>query len=94
MVAGLLVSATCIGLVAAQLWLRFSEKSFQLYGMATGLTAFAAIAAMFWRLAIWESTIPNFFGWFLGVLQALTMTVVVLHLIAWKRVFGTSGGTR
>ncbi len=86
--SAMLALAICIGLVAAQFSLRFPKWSFQLFGTGTGLTAIVTLCSMLWRQSVWAPAFVDFLPWFIGTTSALTMILVLLTTIAWKRVHG------
>ncbi len=87
--SAMFASAICIGLIAAQFSLRLPKSPFQSFGAGVGLTAIATLGIMFWRQSVWAATFVDFLPWFIGATSALSMTLVIVTTIAWKRVYGS-----
>lgn len=86
--SAMIVSAICISLIAAQISLRLPKRSFQLFAMGNGLTVLMTLGIMLWRRSVWGSAFVNFSPWFVGTMSVQSMTLVILNIIAWKRVYG------
>ncbi len=86
--SAMLASAICISLTAAQMSLRFPNRSYLLFRMGTGLTAFAMLGTIYWKMSVWESAFDDIFPWFVGATSALTTTMVIVIMIGYKRVYG------
>ena len=83
----MLAVALLLGWISAQFCLRYPSLSFQLYGTGIGLTLLASIAIIIWRREFWQPAFSNFLLWPIGVMQASSITMVILTTVAWKRVY-------
>lgn len=88
------VSAICISLISAGIYLRYSKWAFQLFGASAALTAFTALRIVFWRRGNWVSEFTDFSAWQLGTVSVANLVLLILTTIAWKRVYGKPDSLR
>ncbi len=67
-------------------WL--TKHPFQVYTVTLGAIVLACIGIMWWRRPEWNGLSSSNLLWFVGTLQALTMSFTVLAIVVWKRVYG------
>lgn len=84
--------AIFVGWISAQLSLRYPNQSFRFYGAGIGISLISAIAILFGKNDVWSAAFANYFPWYAGALQASAITMVILTTVAWRRVYGRSGG--
>ncbi len=87
-VAVLLTSAIAISLFGARLCGSLPTKSFQMYAFSLAAIALVGIGVMYFRRDTWIHAFSNHLIWFMGLMQAMAMTHVILTIVVWKRVYG------
>ena len=74
-------------LIGTRTCLHFPTKHFQVFGVTLPLTGLLAVSVQSWRWEIWTSALREgeHFAWWFWPLKGMTLTVVALTLLAWKR---------
>ena len=86
---GLLFSlALLVSFIGSRFCGKQPKTSLQVYAGSLGAFSLIAIGIMCVRLSTWEDSVPDHSLWFVGTVQAMLMTQVVLTMFKWKRVFG------
>ncbi len=80
--------AIAMSLIGAMLCGRLPKNPFQVYIATLGAIVLVCIGMMWWRRPEWDGPSSSNFLWFVGTLQALTMSFTVLVLVVWRRVYG------
>lgn len=84
----LLSSAVVISVFGMRVCGTQPVASFRGYAFSLAAIALVGIGVMFFRRETWSDTFSNHLLWYMGTMQAMAMTHVILTTVVWKRVHG------
>jgi RNA polymerase sigma factor (sigma-70 family) len=76
------------GAIAGWLSIRVPNRAFQCYGVGLAIIALIVLGLVTWRRVDWAPAFENELLWFFGALHGLAMSLGILSMLAWKRVYG------
>jgi RNA polymerase sigma factor (sigma-70 family) len=82
------LAACLINLCGAQFSRKRPARLFLAYASSLGVTALVGVCVMVVRRDVWAPAFSNHLLWFMGTMQAMAMTYVILSVVSWRRVYG------